>query len=58
MKDEFKIQRKDIKIRKDWGSVSPETKIEKVKTDYKRSDKKRAIQEALDEMEQDNEYEG
>lgn len=51
----------EIKIRKSWpnkGDFDPTTKIEKPKTDYKRSDKKRAIQDALDEMELDNDYEG
>jgi hypothetical protein len=54
MKDIIKTQ--DIKIRKSWGKISPETKIEKVKTDYSRKDNKQAIREALDEMEADLEY--
>jgi hypothetical protein len=47
----------EIKIRKTWpnkGDFKPETKIEKVKTDYKRSDNKSEIQKALDEMEEDD----
>ena len=58
MKDELHINRKEIKIRKSWPeNFSPETKIEKPKTDYKRSQNKSEIQKALDEalaeMEQD-----
>lgn len=55
MKDELHIDRKEIKIRKSWpGDFSPETKIEKVKTDYKRSDTKKLINEALEQAELDN----
>ena len=54
MKDnEIKIDSKNIKIRKDWGNISPETKIHKVKSDYQRQNNKQEIQKALDEMEQD-----
>ena len=43
-----------IKIRKSWpGDFDPNTKIEKVKTDYSRSKNKDAIKNALDEMEED-----
>lgn len=53
MKDIIRIDKSEIKIRKDWGDISPETKIHKVKTDYKRSSNKSEVQRALDEMEQD-----
>ena len=46
----------EVKIRKSWpnkNDFDPSTKIEKVKTDYKRSDNKKQIQNALDEMEED-----
>ncbi len=55
MKDELHINRKDIKIRKSWpDNFSPETKIEKVKTDYKRSSNKSEIQKALEQEALDN----
>jgi hypothetical protein len=47
----------EIKIRKSWpnkGDFDPATKIEKPKIDYKRSDKKQAIQDALDQEAADN----
>jgi hypothetical protein len=56
MKDEafkIKIDRKSIKIRKNWD-ISPETKIEKPKTDYKRSDNRSEIQRALDQEADEN----
>lgn len=56
MKDEnIKIDRKEIKVRKSWpDNFSPETKIEKVKTDYKRSSNRSEIQKALDAEEAEN----
>mgnify|MGYP001229593693 CR=1 FL=1 len=58
MKDEeikIKIDRKQIKIRKAFPpDFDPSTKIERVKTDYKRSNNKSEIQKALDEMEEDD----
>lgn len=48
----------EIRIRKSWpnkGDFDPSTKVEKVKTDYKRNDNKKEIQKALDQEEQDNE---
>ena len=48
----------DIKIRKSWpnkNDFDPATKIEKVKTDYKRCNNKQEIQKALEEMEDDTE---
>jgi hypothetical protein len=55
VKDEkIKVNKEDIKIRKSWGDVSPETKIEKVKTDYSRKDNRKVIQDALEEAEEDN----
>ena len=55
MKDELHINRKDIKIRKSWpDNFSPETKIEKPKTDYKRSQNKSEIQKALEQEALDN----
>ena len=51
--DSIKIKKEDIKIRRDWGDISPETKIHKVKTDYSRSQNRSEIQKALEEMEQD-----
>jgi len=51
--DKIKINTRDIKIRKDWGDVSPETKIHKIKTDYKRSSNKSEIQKALEQAELD-----
>lgn len=45
----------DIKIRKSWPKdFSPETKVEKTKTDYKRSQNKSEIQKALEQAEEDN----
>ena len=47
----------EIKIRKTWpnkGDFNPETKIEKVKTDYKRSDTKKLIDETLEAEEAEN----
>lgn len=53
--ERIKIKREDLKIRKSWpDSFSPETKIEKVKTGYKRSSKRFEIQKALQEMEEDD----
>jgi hypothetical protein len=52
--DKIKIKTTDIKIRKDWGDVSPETKIHKVKTDYQRQNNKSEIQKALDQAELDD----
>ena len=50
MKDELHIDKEDLKIRKSWpDTFSPETKIHKVKTDYKRQNNKQEIQKALDE---------
>ena len=44
-----------LKIRKSFPKdFDPNTKIHKVKTDYKRIDNRREIQKALDEMEEDN----
>lgn len=55
MKDELHIDRKEIKIRKSWPeNFSPETKIEKPKTDYKRSQNKSEIQKALEQEALDN----
>ena len=55
MDEEIKINKRDIKIRKSWPDFfSPETKIEKPKTNYKRSDNKSEIQKALDQAELDN----
>jgi hypothetical protein len=55
MKDELRISKKDIKIRRSWPeNFSPETKIEKPKTDYKRSKNKSEIQKALEQEELDN----
>lgn len=51
---EIKINKRDIKIRKDFGNVSPETKIHKVKTDYQRKDNKRIIEETLEQEAEDN----
>ncbi len=51
---EIKINNRDIKIRKDWGNVSPETKIHKVKTDYKRSQNKSEIEKILQQEQEDN----
>jgi hypothetical protein len=46
---------RDIKIRKKWpGDFSPETKIEKPKTDYKRNSKRSEIQKALEQEALDN----
>jgi hypothetical protein len=52
--ERIKIDRSKIKIRKDWGEKDPSTKVERVKTDYKRSDNKKFIEEALEEAEQDD----
>jgi hypothetical protein len=52
--ERIKIDRKAIKIRKAFPpDFDPSTKIERVKTDYKRSNNKQEIQKALDEMEDD-----
>lgn len=48
---------KEIKIRKDWGKVSPETKVEKVKTEYDRKSNRQAIEDALREAEEDADFE-
>ena len=56
MQDKIKIDKSEIRIRKVWPNkdFSPETKIEKVKTDYKRSDNRSEIQKALEAEEADN----
>ena len=55
MKDELHIDKKEIKIRKSWpDTFSPETKIHKVKTDYKRSQNKSEIEKTLEQEELDN----
>ena len=51
------MEEKEIKIRKSWpnkGDFKPETKIERVKTDYKRSDNKSEIEKILQQEEFDN----
>lgn len=46
---------RDIKIRKKWpGDFDPSTKIEKPKTDYKRSQNKSEIQRALEQEAEDD----
>jgi len=55
MEDKIKINKDDIKIRKKFpGNFDPSEKIEKVKTDYSRKDNRKAIQEALDQAEEDS----
>ena len=55
MDEKIKINKDDLKIRKSWPKdFSPETKIEKVKTDYSRKDNRKAIQDALEQAEDDN----
>ncbi len=55
MRDEIHIDKNDIKIRKSWPeNFSPETKIHKVKVDYRRNNNKKEIQKALEEAELDN----
>lgn len=47
----------EVKIRKSWPSnndFDPSTKIEKVKTDYKRSSNKKTIEETLEQEESEN----
>lgn len=52
----FTIKQKDIKHRKSWGDVKPETKIHKTKKDKRvKNNLKRQIDEAL-YGEEDNEY--
>lgn len=54
MEERIKIKREDVKIRKSWSTdMDPSTKVEKVRTDYKRSSNKQFIQDALDEMQED-----
>ena len=49
-----KISSKDVKIRKKWPkNFNPATKVEKVKKKYAEADHKKAIEDALEEMEQD-----
>jgi hypothetical protein len=56
MKDKIELPHtKDVKIRKSFpGDFDPSTKIEKSKTDYKRSQKKSEIQKALEQAEEDD----
>ena len=43
------------KIRKSWPSdLDPSTKVHKVKTDYARQNNKKAIEDALNEAEEEN----
>ena len=51
MKDEIRIDKSEIRIRKTWPSkdFKPETKIERVKTNYKRSSNKKEIEETLEQ---------
>lgn len=54
-KDSIKINKEDLKVRKSWPKdMDPSTKIEKVRTDYSRRDNKKAIEDALQEAEEDN----
>lgn len=47
----------EVKIRKEWPKdFDPNTKIHKVKTDYNRSNNKKEIQRALDEMKEDEDF--
>lgn len=49
--------KEEIKIRKSWpnkGNFDPSTKVEKVKTDYSRKDNRKAIQDALEQAEEEN----
>jgi hypothetical protein len=51
------MDKEEIKIRKGWpnkNDFDPSTKIEKPKTDYKRSSNKSEIQKALEEAEEEN----
>lgn len=49
------MSKDDVKIRKKWpDNFDPNTKIEKVKTDYQRKDNKKAIEDALAEAEDEN----
>lgn len=49
------MSKDDLKIRKKFpGDFDPSVKIEKVKTDYQRKDNKRAIEDALQEAEDEN----
>lgn len=46
----------EVKIRKSWpNDFDPNTKIHKVKVDYKRNENKKEIQKALEQEEQDGE---
>jgi hypothetical protein len=55
MNDELNLDKKEIKIRKSWpDNFSPETKIHKVKNDYKRSQNKSEIEKTLEQEELDN----
>jgi hypothetical protein len=56
VKDEkIKINKEEIKIRKKFpGDFNPAEKIERVKTDYKRSQNKNEIQRALEEAEEES----
>jgi hypothetical protein len=51
------MSKDDIKIRKSWpnkNDFDPSTKIERVKTSYQRHNNKKAIEEALQEAEEDS----
>lgn len=53
--EKIKIDRNQIKIRKSFPKdFDPSTKVERVKTDYKRSDTRSEIQKALEQEELDN----
>lgn len=54
-KEEIRIDKNEIKIRKKFpGDFNPAEKIERVKTDYKRSDTRKLIDEALAQEEAEN----
>jgi hypothetical protein len=46
---------KEPKVRKEW-KISPEVRIHKVKKDYKRSEEDKIIEDALREMEEDQDF--
>jgi hypothetical protein len=51
------MSKKDINIRRKWPNdnlFDPNTKIEKVKTNYNRKSEKQLIEDALLEAEEDN----
>ena len=51
------MSKDDIKIRRKWPEdFDPSTKVHKVKTDYNRQNNKKAIEDALDEMEEDTDF--